>query len=297
MVAMFGVMGLLCCGALGVVVYGLGGNQQLANQGANPPVFNPPNFGQPNLNPPNFNPPNASSPFPQVPPPVVPDSADPFEPVNPPPGVPGTPTPPAPKTLDDFLQAMATIDTTNFTARQMLEELNTLPVEDERRTEVVDALLKLLGRAGVHAGGLLAGPGQTSLENWASKAQATSVAQFAAGDANHFARRPLLQTLAKIGGDAETAKALLPLIKDPSSGLILPDVFAKIGPEAEEPLLGELDTANLLAKRTVFAALGKVGGAKSKEKLQALVNGGQGPDKLFSRQALNEINSRVSNNE
>lgn len=297
MIAMFGVVGLLCCGALGFVVYGLG-NQQLADQAANPPAFNPPNFNPPNFNPPNFNPPIGQQPFPDIPQPVFPelpkiDADNPFEPAA---SIPGTPTPPAPKTLDDFLQTMQTIDTTNFTASKMLEEFNALPVEEGRRTEVVDALLKLLGRAGVHGRGLLAGPAQITLENWTSEAQATSVAQFAAGDTNHFARRHLLEVLAKVGGDAETAKALVPLIKDPSLTFTLPDVFAKIGPEAEEPLLTQLETSEGLSRRALFAALGKVGGQKSAEKLQALINGRDGLDRIFGGQALNEIKSRESNN-
>jgi hypothetical protein len=288
MIAMFGVMGLLCCGALGFVVYGLG-NQQLANQGGNVPAFNPPPFNPPNFNPPPFNPPGVNPP--QFTPPDAPQlvPGNPFEPVA---SIPGTPTPPAPKTLDDFLQAMQTVDTTNFTATQLLEEFNTLPVEDGRRTEVVDALLKLLGRARVHGRGLMAGPAQITLENWTSKAQATGVARFAADEANHFARLHLLQVLAKVGGDAETAKALLPLLKEPSAGRFLPEAFANIGPEAEEPLLAELETAEHFARITLFDVLGKVGGAKTKEKLQTLLKNARGIDLGLSRKALREIEQR-----
>jgi hypothetical protein len=178
----------------------------------------------------------------------------------------------------------------------LLEEFNALPVEEGRRTEVVDALLGLLGRAGVHAGGLMAGPGQITLENWTSKDQATSVARFAADEGNHFARRQVLTVLTKVGGDAETAKTLLPLLKEPSLFGLLPDVFAKIGPDAEEPLLTQLDTADRLARRTLFEALGKVGGAKSKERLQGIVKSGQGIDKVFGGQALAEINRRETSN-
>lgn len=299
MVAMFGVMGLLCCGALGVVVYGLG-NQQWANNGANAPVFNPPNFNPPNFNPPNFNPPIAPQPFPEIPQPVFPDipaiDSSPFEPVAPPgSSIPGTPAAaPEPKTLDDFLQAMQTIDPTHFTARQLLDELNKLPVEDSRRGEVVDALLKLLGRAGVHAGGLLAGPGQTTLENWMSKAEATKVAKFAAEDTNHFARRQLLEQLAKVGGDAKTAEALLPLLKDPVSTFKLPEVFEKIGPEAEDALLSQFDTVEIPARQALYSTLAKIGGKKSAEKLQARIDKGEGFDRVFGTKALNQIKSRGS---
>lgn len=302
MVAMFGVMGLLCCGALGVVVYGLG-NQQLANQGANAPMFNP-NFGPPNVKPPNFNPPNFNPPinpptFPDIPQPVIPEfpSIDPapFEPVAPGTSIPGTPAAaPAAKTLDDFLQAMQTIDPANFTARQLLDELNKLPVEESRRGEVVDALLQLLGRAGVHAGGLLAGPGQTTLDNWMTKTEATKVAEFAAGDANHFARHHLLQQLAKVGGDAKTAEALLPLLRDPVSTFTLPEVFEKIGPEAEDALLSQVDAAELPARRAIYSSLAKMGGKKSAEKLQARIKSGEGFDRVFGAQALNQIKSRGS---
>lgn len=289
-----GVMGLLCCGSLAVVVYGLA-DQPLANQNVNP--ANPANpVNPPVVNPQQFNPPIAPQPFPQIPPPVFPDAlgnpSDPFEPVLPPRiGVPGTPAP-TPKSLNDFVQAMGTIDAMNFTARQLLDEFNTLPVEEGRRTEVVDALLQLLSRAGVHAGGLMAGPGQTALENWTSEDQATKVAEFAAGDTNHFARRPLLNVLAKVGGDAETAKALLPLLKDPGMMFTLPDVFAKIGPEAEDPLLEQLEKSDQLTRRTLYESLGKIGGAKSKEKLQALVKGGAGLDRIFGGRALSEIERR-----
>jgi hypothetical protein len=295
MVAMFGVMGLLCCGALSVVVYGLG-NQRLANNGANMPAFNQPAP----VDAPNFNPPR---PFPDGPPPIpgfpAADSI-PFESVGPPwPGIPGTPAAaaPAPKTLDDFLQAMQTIDVTSFAARTMLEEFNKLPVEEGRRTEVVEALLKMLGRAGVHAGGILAGPGETTLENWTSKAQATSVAGFAADDANHFARPHLVKVLAAVGGDAETAKALLPLLKEPSAGRALVDVFAKIGPEAEEPLLTQLESAEHFARITLFDVLGKVGGAKTKAKLETLLKSGKGLDSGLGRKALREIQLRESKNQ
>jgi hypothetical protein len=290
MIAMFGVMGLLCCGALGFVVYGLG-NQKLANQAANPPAINPPNLGPPNLNPQNFNQPNFNPPIgPQL------EADNPFESVVPPPAsVPGIQTMPAPKTLDDFLQAMQTIDTTGFTARTMLEEFNTLPVEEGRRTEVVDAVLQLLGRAGVHARWVLAGPGETTLEVWTSKEQATNVARFAAGDANHHARHHLLKVLAKVGGDAETAKALLPLVKDPVSSFTLPDVFARIGPDAEEVLLSQIDTEDITARRALYSSLAKVGGKKSAERLQAKINSGEGFDRVFGAQALNEIKSRESN--
>jgi hypothetical protein len=286
-IAMFGVMGLLCCGALSFVVYGLR-NQQLANRAADLPPFNPPNF----------NPPMAPPPFPAIPQAGFPElpQIEPAVPFNPAASIPGTPTPPAPQTLDDFLQAMQTIDPMGFTARTMLEGLNALPVEDARRTEVVDAVLKLLGRAGVHAGGLLAGPGQMTLENWTSKAQATSVAQFAADDANHFARLYLLRVLAKVGGDVETAKALLPLLQEPSVSPLLPETFAKIGPEAEEPLLTQLETAENFARITLFNVLGKVGGAKTKQKLQTLLKDAKGLDSGLGRKALREIQQRESAN-
>ena len=309
MIALFGVMGLACCGALGVVFYGLA-DQQIANQPNNAPNrFNPPiNFPQ-QVNPPNNNPgvppgfPQSGLPaipepvFPDVPQPVIPEfprieSSDPFEPV-PGIGIPGTPAPPpAPKTLDDFLQAMKTIDPANFTARQLLEELNRLPVEEGRRAEVIDGLLELLGRAGIHASGLLAGPAQTTLENWMTQAESTKVAQFAAGDTNHFTRRHLLQQLAKVGGDKETAKALLPLLKDPVSTFKLPEVFEKIGAEAEEPLLSQVDDANTTARSAIYNTLGKIGGKKSAEKLQARINSGEGFDRVFGGKALAEIKSR-----
>lgn len=302
MVALFGVMGLLCCGALGIVVYGLG-NQQIANNEVNPPPFNPPAFNPPPFNPPNFNPPPVNPPivpppFPEIPQPVFPEvptvDSSPFEPVTPPGvNIPGTPgAAPAPKTLDDFLQAMRTIDPMNFTARQLLDEMNKLPVDESRRGEVIDALLQLLGRAGVHASGLLAGPAQTTLEIWMSKAEATKVAEFAAGDAQHFSRRHLLKQLARVGGDPKTAEALLPLLKDPTSTFTLPEVFEKIGPEAEDALLSQVDAAEIPARRALYSALAKVGGKKSAEILQARIDKGEGFDRVFGAQALNQINSR-----
>ena len=281
-VALFGVMGLLCCGALSVVMYGLG-NQQLANHDANMPAFNS-----------NPNPPVAPQPPPVIAPPGIPNSPviepSPFEPVSQDAvtraGV------PVPKTLDDFLRAMQTIDPMNFTARQLLDDLNRLPVEEGRRGEVVDALLPFLDRAGIHASGLLAGPGETTLENWVTKVESTKVAEFAAETTNHFARLRLLQHLAKVGGDAQTAEALLPLLKDPVSAFNLPDVFEKIGSEAEDALLTEIDTPDISARRAIYASLAKIGGKKSAEKLQARINRGEGFDRVFGAQALSQIKSR-----
>jgi hypothetical protein len=297
-VALFGVMGLLCCGALGVVVYQLG-NQQIADNDAVAPPFNPPPFNPLSSNPPPINPPGVPPPFPEIPPPpLVPEvptvDSSPFVPVTPPEvSIPGTPlAAPPPKTLDDFLQAMRTIDPMNFTARQLLDEMNRLPVEEGRRGEVIEALLQMLGRAGVHASGLLAGPAQTTLENWMSKAEATKVAEFAAGEAQHFSRRHLLKQLARVGGDAKTAEALLPLLMDPTSTFTLPEVFEKIGPEAEDALLSQVDAAEIPSRRALYSALAKVGGKKSAEILQARIDKGDGFDRVFGAQALHQIQSR-----
>lgn len=299
-IALFGVMGLACCGAAGVVFYSLG-NQQLANQNLNPPqAFNQP-INPPVVNPPDINP--GPQPFPQIPGPIYPEvpqpmipklpsiDSSPFEPVTP--TISGTPAAaPAPQTLDEFLQAMKTVEVTGFNARQLLDDFNRLPVEESRRGEVIDALLQLLNRSGIHGSGLMSGPGQTTLENWMTKAEATKVAEFAAADANHFARRHLLQQLAKVGGDAKTAKALVPLLKDPVSTFTLPEVFEKIGPEAEDALLSEVDGAEIPARRAIYTVLGKIGGKKSAEKLQARIKSGEGFDRVFGAQALNQIKSR-----
>lgn len=311
-----GFLCLLCCGGVGGFLYFLADEQLVAHQNINPPPVNPPPFVPPQFDPPQFNPavpdlnqpvfnPPLPRPFPDIPPPVLPEPAfpgvaddNPFEPFTPPgdpakpPAAPATPAPPSPKTLDDFITAMGTIDASRFTARQLLDDFNMLPVEEARRDDVVDALLELLKRAKIQAAGLMAGPGEVTLENWATEAHATKIAEFAAEEENRFARRPLLKVLAKIGGDVETAKALLPLMKDISVRRELTDTFTKIGPEAEEPLLTQLDTADRLPKMALFEVLGKIGGAKSKEKLQALIRDGEGFDKVFGAKALNEIQSR-----
>jgi hypothetical protein len=303
-VALLGVFGLTCCGGVSWMLVRLVDQPLAMNQ----PLFPPGNVNPPPGIPP-FDFPQPK--FPAIPAPQFPEipkiePVSPFEPVSPGPvppiEVPGIPsTPPespaaTPKTVDEFIQALNTVDVRGFKARPLLEQLNALPVEEARRVEVVEAVLGLLKRSGVYVGGLLAGPGEEVLEKWAGLTQATRLAQFAAADTNHNARREVLLVIAKIGGDAETAKALLPLLSDASLVFVLPNVFAKIGPEAEDVLLAHLDVVDQRGKHALYDSLGKVGGAKSKAKLQSIVSSGKGIDRGLGGKALREIEAREAGN-
>jgi hypothetical protein len=308
-VALFGLLGLVCCGGVGFVFYNAANEFQLAN---NQPAPDPPPFNAPNFNPPNFNPPIAPQPIqippinipqhefppitPPITPPVIPEvpTIDPFEPIVPPPTIPGVSipgTPAGPRTLDTVLGELKAVDPSNFNARQLLTELSTMQVEDARRGDVVDAVLNLWQRS-ANQGFVLAGPGQAALEKWATSAESTKLARFAAEDKNQPMRRSLLLVIAKNGGDAETAKAILPMMSEPSMIFPIRDALEKIGPAAEDPLLEYLD-ANSGQNPNLFLyqTLGKIGGQKTKTRMQALAES-RGPASGFGRIALRELEKR-----
>ena len=300
----FALLGLLCCGGAGAALYFVADEQVAQNPG--PVPFNPRNVFPPPVN----------IPPPTIPPihgPVFPDftHTDPFDPTLPgmepvlpapsftvpPPGfIPGVPNPPVitERTLDAVLQELATADANAPHARELMGSLSTLPVEEGRRGEVVDAMLSMLSRAGRSQSAIVLGRGSVALEKWASKAESTKLAQFAASSDNHSVQRTVLNVLARNGGDADTAKALLPLFKEIVLGTPLTNVYEKIGAEAEEPVLAGLDSIDSRSRRIAYDVLGRVGGEKSKARLQEVVESGDRANAIWCRKALAEIESRLT---
>lgn len=317
----FALLGLLCCGGAGAALYFVDEEQVAQNPGPIP--FNPPNnFPPPVIIPPPNMPQRPGPVFPDtlpgmepvlpvpsftVPPfpgtpsltPIVPDPIAPIPSftVPPPVSIPGVPMPPAERTLNGVLKELAVVDANSLNARELMVSLSMLPVEEARRGEVVDAMLSLLRRAGNRGAALVSGPGTIALEKWASKAEATKLAEFAATSDNHFSRLSVLNVLSRIGGDAETASALLPLFGEIAFGSQLTNVYEKIGAEAEEPVLAGLDSIDRRARRIAFDVLGKIGGEKSKARLLEIMASGDNVNKLWCRKALAEIESRLASAE
>ncbi len=214
----------------------------------------------------------------------------------PPVGIPNTPppdisgvVPKEPKTLDEILAAVETASPNDFASHQLLRTLNDLPVEEERRSEVVSALLKYLemgnGLAAIHA--------KPALMKWASIAESNQLAQFAVTNGDLQTRRLMMEVLASVGGDATTAKTILPLFGDFSLSFSVKDALVKIGLEAEEPVLAYLESSSdTRTRHQAYDVLGAVGGEKSKDHLQQIIAKGEGFDRVFGTRAIRAIEQR-----
>jgi hypothetical protein len=264
-----GALALSCCGCFGAF--------WLVSFQAKPVA--PPGFNQP-FNPPVINPPN------------IPEQAfgqPPFDvpPIVQPPGIPGTPA--AQGELDRILTSLRNANAQDFSTQRFLHELQPLPVEESRRREVVEVVLKYLEQANP----LAAGPAQQVLEKWATQSEANLLAKFAAGNFDRFNRRAALSVLAKTGGDAETAKTIAPLLKDVVLRLSTTEALQAIGPDAEDAMLAQLDDSDFHLRIQSYRLLGGMGGQKSAERLREIANKKGGSDSAVARRALAEIEQRL----
>lgn len=268
-----GALMLSCCGCFGAVLYFTAPrqwNEPLLPPGANaqiPPAQVQPAQPQPASTLPGF------SEIPSGVPTALPGTAWPRQ-----------------RSLDELLTAIKAANPSDFNSTQLLGELRDAPVEESRRGEVIDIVLAYLQRATP----LSAGIAREALLKWAGKAQANNLAKFAAGNADAQIRRSVVTVIEQTGGDAETAKTLAPLLGDFPLMIAVRSALEKIGPEAEEALLGRLDEPNLHVRNLTYGTLGKVGGSKAKKRLQEVIDAGDPINSRMARKALSEIEQRES---
>jgi hypothetical protein len=247
--------------------------------GVEAPGFMPPEFRPPPITPPGFAPPvnpadNASA---------GPQRSRPERSNDP-----ATSGTPRSGSLDDLIARLENAERHDPAMFQVMQQLQSMPVEESRRSDVVAGVLHCL--ANDHAIG--AAFAQPVLERWASKAEADQLAEFAASDAPFFVRRPVVNVIATTGGTADTAETIAPLLKDLSLRVSVRDALIAIGSEAEEPVLALLEESDISLAREIFRVLGTIGGEKSKKRLTQIADSSDFLKSRFAREALAEIERR-----
>jgi len=168
-----------------------------------------------------------------------------------------------------------------------LQELNRLPVMEDRRIEVSLALNRCLlamdfgtQRAAMEA-----------VQKWGTPENVPALKEVLASP-NTQGSREAAQALVKISPNAETAEALIAKLEFGNQGM-LRSFFLELGPLAEEPLLAKLETSSKQHDRTyIIQLLGEIGGEASRPLLTRLAEGQDLQLKSMARLALGKIDSR-----
>lgn len=174
--------------------------------------------------------------------------------------------PPGPPRLDDLLAALED-PMTSRPKWSALRDLERLPVDPERRSDVSVAIEPFINSADqttAHAA-------IKAAQVWGTEWNVASLTALL--DSPHaLCRWDAIRALAKISPTEETADLIAAKIGDFSNLAAIRDALKELGSSGEAALLNQFESGDRLTKQAALNLLGEIGTAESQERLQKLID-------------------------